>query len=86
MPAAAGQGGAGEAATGSHEAQHKASPGDDANIWYSAKYTYTACVDGALPPGAANIASYGRRGWCVFERLRSSLVKHCNGVVQYQRG
>jgi len=51
-------------------------------IWYSARHTYTVCLDGELPAGAANTTPYSRRGWCLFERMLASLVKNCNCLLQ----
>ena len=46
------------------------------NIWYGAMYTHTLVLNTPMPAGAENSAEYGRRGWCIFECLLSSIVSN----------
>ena len=45
------------------------------NVWYGAKYTHTLVLNTPMPAGAENVAAYAQRGWCIFERMLSSVVK-----------
>ena len=44
------------------------------NIWYGAMYTHKLVLNTPMPADAENQAEYSRRGWCIFERLLSSVV------------
>ena len=46
------------------------------NVWYGHKYTHTLVLNTPMPVGAENLTPYDRRGWCIFERMISSIVKH----------
>jgi len=55
------------------------------STFYAHKHTYTICLDGPLPTSAVNKAGYNKRGWCIFERLLSSLIKNCNCFLQLSK-
>ena len=44
------------------------------NIWYGAMFAHTLVLNTPMPADAENQAEYARRGWCIFERLLSSVV------------
>ena len=46
------------------------------NIWYGAMYTHKLVLNMPMPADAENQAEYSRRGWCIFERLLSSVVSN----------
>ena len=59
------------------------------NVWYGAQFTHTLVLDTPMPRGAQNSAAIERRGWCIFERCLSALVKHstCHlELSKYQAG
>ena len=45
------------------------------NEWYAHRYVITIVLDGDMPHDAVNKIPIERRGWCVFERNLSCLVK-----------
>ena len=44
------------------------------NIWSGAMFTHKLVLNMPMPADAENQAEYLRRGWCIFERLLSSVV------------
>lgn len=47
----------------------------DINIWYGAARTTTLLMDQPVPATASNKTEYKNRGWCMFERRLSAIVK-----------
>ena len=45
------------------------------NVWYGHDRTFTLVLNTEMPAGSENMHPYGSRGWCIFERCLSSLVK-----------
>ena len=45
------------------------------NVWYGARYTHTLVLNIPMPEGSENATPYDRRGWCIFERSLSALIK-----------
>ena len=45
------------------------------NVWYGHQYTTTLVCDFAMPEGAENPAPIDMRGWCIFEKMLSSMRK-----------
>ena len=45
------------------------------NVWYGHDRTFTLVLNTGMPAGSENMHPYGSRGWCIFERCLSSLVK-----------
>ena len=52
------------------------------NVWYGAVYTATLVCDWPMPAGAQNPHPIDVRGWCVFERHLSSIVKDSSCYLQ----
>ena len=52
------------------------------NVWYGHAYVTTLVCDWPMPAGAQNPHPIDVRGWCVFERHLSSIVKVSNCYLQ----
>ena len=52
------------------------------NVWYGHAYVTTLVCDWPMPAGAQNPHPIDVRGWCVFERNLSSIVKTSNCYLQ----
>ena len=52
------------------------------NVWYGHAYVTTLVCDWPMPAGAQNPHPIDVRGWCVFERHLSSIVKDGNCYLQ----
>ena len=52
------------------------------NVWYGHAYVTTLVCDWEMPAGAQNPHPIDVRGWCVFERHLSSIVKVGNCYLQ----
>ena len=46
------------------------------NVWFGHMWVHTFVLDFPMPEGAENMTDYERRGWCIFERCLSSIVKN----------
>ena len=46
------------------------------NVWYAHAYVTTLVLDTPMPTSAVNSAPVEQRGWCLFERALSNLVKN----------
>ena len=52
------------------------------NVWYGHAYVTTLVCDWPMPAGAQNPHPIDVRGWCVFERNLSSIVKNSDCYLQ----
>ena len=52
------------------------------NVWYGHAYVTTLVCDWPMPAGAQNPHPIDVRGWCVFERHLSSIVKYSDCYLQ----
>ena len=52
------------------------------NVWYGHAYVTTLVCDWPMPAGAQNPHPIDVRGWCVFERHLSSIVKDSDNYLQ----
>ncbi|CAK0875741.1 unnamed protein product [Prorocentrum cordatum] len=55
------------------------------NIWYAHKSVTTLVCDWPMPAGVGNQHSIDQRGWCVFERCLSSIVKRASCYLHMSR-
>ena len=55
------------------------------NVWYGHAYVTTLVCDWPMPAGAQNPHPIDVRGWCVFERHLSSIVKEGSCYLQLSR-
>mmetsp|Transcript_69021 Transcript_69021/g.136807 ORF Transcript_69021/g.136807 Transcript_69021/m.136807 type:complete len:271 (-) Transcript_69021:108-920(-) len=55
------------------------------NIWYGAQYTHTLVINTDMPVGAENQHPYDRRGWCIFERRLSALIKDAVSYLELKQ-
>ena len=55
------------------------------NAWYGHLATITLVLSTAMPNGAENTHSCDRRGWCIFERNLSALVKTSRNYLELDR-
>jgi len=47
----------------------------DINVWYGHPHTTSLLLNLPMPEGATNQTDYDERGWCIFERRLSAVVK-----------
>jgi len=52
------------------------------NRWYGHPFVYTLVLNTPMPASAENQHPYDRRGWCVFERRVSGLIKKSNCFLE----
>ena len=55
------------------------------NEWYGHPYVHTLVMTTPMPASAENAAPIQRRGWCIFERRISSIVKHGSCYLELGR-